>query len=43
MINPVDGQEVRVRLAPLYHVHHQRFSVYWRVLTPEQRNNAANQ
>jgi DUF1680 family protein len=36
MTYPADQKEVRVQLAPLYRVHHQRFTVYWKVFTPEQ-------
>jgi hypothetical protein len=36
MIHPVSRQEVRVRLAPLHRVHHQRFAVYWKVVAPER-------
>ena len=36
MANPVNQQEVPVRLAPLYRVHHQRFAVYWKVVAPER-------
>ena len=36
MINPADQKAILVRLAPLYRVQHQRFAVYWKVLTPEQ-------
>ena len=36
MVNPVDRQPVSVTLAPLYQVHHQRYAVYWKVLTPSQ-------
>lgn len=37
----VDGKsenrrDVRVRLAPLHRVHHQRFAVYWKVVAPER-------
>jgi DUF1680 family protein len=37
MTNPVNQQEVRVRLAPLHSVHHQRFAVYWKVVAPERK------
>jgi DUF1680 family protein len=36
MINPADQTPVRVRLSPLYRVHHQRFAAYWKVLTHAQ-------
>jgi hypothetical protein len=36
MFDPVSRQEVRVRLAPLHRVHHQRFAVYWKVVAPER-------
>src|SRR5207249_2666413 len=31
-----DSRPVAVRLAPLYRVHHQRFAVYWKLLTPAE-------
>jgi hypothetical protein len=37
MIDPVNRQEVRVRLAPLHCVHHQRFAVYWKIVAPERQ------
>jgi DUF1680 family protein len=37
MSHPVNRQEVRVRLAPLHRVHHQRFAVYWKVVAPEPK------
>lgn len=36
MVNPVDLKPVSVSLAPIYQVHHQRYAVYWKVLTPSQ-------
>ena len=33
MVNPVDRQPFSVTLAPFYQVHHQRYAVYWKVLT----------
>ncbi len=43
MMNPKSQQEIRVRLSPLYRVHHQRCAVYWKVLTPEQFKELAKQ
>jgi hypothetical protein len=43
MTNPVDQQEVTVRLSPLYRVHHQRFAVYWKVRVPEQAHAASGE
>jgi DUF1680 family protein len=37
MFDPVNRQEVRVRLAPLHRVQHQRFAVYWKVVAPERK------
>ncbi len=34
MLNPADRTAMRVRLSPLYRVHHQRFAVYWKVVQP---------
>ncbi|HML74126.1 MAG TPA: glycoside hydrolase family 127 protein [Anaerohalosphaeraceae bacterium] len=36
MINPVDLKPMSVELAPFYLVHHQRYAVYWKVLSREQ-------
>jgi len=36
MANPADRTAARVRLSPLYRVHHQRFAVYWKVVPPAQ-------
>lgn len=36
MFDPENRRDVRVRLAPLHRVHHQRFAVYWKVVAPEQ-------
>jgi hypothetical protein len=36
MFDPVNRRDVRVRLAPLHRVHHQRFAVYWKVVAPER-------
>ncbi len=41
MADPVDRQEVCVRLAPLHRVHHQRFAVYWKIVAPEQLKTPA--
>ena len=43
MMNLRDQREVQVRLSPLYRVHHQRFAVYWKILTPEQFKELAKQ
>ena len=40
MRNLDNEKEILVRLAPLYRVHHQRFAVYWKMLSPEQVRNA---
>ncbi|MFO1490486.1 MAG: glycoside hydrolase family 127 protein [Kiritimatiellia bacterium] len=34
MYDPVLKQEVEVRLEPFHRVHHQRYAVYWKVVTP---------
>jgi DUF1680 family protein len=36
MVNPIDLKPVAIPLAPLYRVHHQRYAVYWKVLTPSK-------
>jgi DUF1680 family protein len=37
MFDPVNRRDVRVRLAPLHRVHHQRFAVYWKVIAPGRK------
>jgi DUF1680 family protein len=36
VMSPADGKPLKVRLRPFYQVHHQRFAVYWKILTPGQ-------
>lgn len=43
MLNPADRTAVRVQLSPLYRVHHQRFAVYWKVVSPAQLKVQAGQ
>ena len=43
MTQPQDLQEVWVPLTPLHRVQHQRFAVYWKVLTPGQLEAVASQ
>lgn len=43
MTSPRDQKEVRVRLSPLYRVHHQRYAVYWKVLAMGQIKEVADQ
>ncbi len=37
LVNQADRSVARVRLSPLYRVHHQRFAVYWKVVAPAQK------
>jgi DUF1680 family protein len=43
MVNPVDRQPFSVTLAPFYQVHHQRYAVYWKVLTRSQLEDRSTQ
>ena len=36
LTHPLGRKQSTIRLAPFYQVHHQRFALYWKALTPEQ-------